>query len=78
MIFKKSPTTRNLVISYKQAFGTEPGKEVLFDLMNKYHVLNAHGGDAFKEGQRSVVLEIMRFASIDLNQLDKMMKGEAY
>lgn len=73
---KKSPAVREKVISYKNFFGDDHGKAVLFDLMNKFHVLNTHSGDAFKEGQRSVVLWIMQQTHCDLAQLDKILRGE--
>lgn len=73
---EKISADRQKIISYKKFFGTDEGREVLFDLMNRYHILNGHGGDMHKEGQRSVVLEIMRLANIDLAQFDKLLKGE--
>lgn len=74
---KKGQTgAREKVIAYKKVFGGDDGREVFFDLMNKFHVLNSHGGDAYKEGQRSVVLWIMSQAHCDLAQLDKLLKGE--
>ena len=66
---------RQLVIVYKQAFVTSQGKEVLLDLMNRFHMLNSHKGEAFAEGQRSVVLHIIREMNIDMDALDKLMKG---
>lgn len=73
---KKPQEAREKVISYKNFFGDDGGKSVLFDLINKFHVLNTHGGDAFKEGQRSVVLWIMQQTHCDLAQLDKVLRGE--
>jgi hypothetical protein len=71
-----SQAVRDLVVIYKQAFGTEQGKQVLFDLMDKFHVLNSHKGDAFSEGQRSVVLHIMSRANLNLQSLDAILKGD--
>ena len=55
-----------LQITYRQVFGTIEGQQVLEDLQRRYH-LNAttfERGDphysAFLEGQRDVVLTIMR------------------
>lgn len=73
---KREIEQRDRIIQYKRVFGSTEGKAVLFDLMNKYHVLNSHGGDALKEGQRSVVLGILSQCSINLDEFDKMMKGE--
>lgn len=67
---------RQRVISYKKFFSSPEGKDVLFDLMNKFHILNTHNGNVFSEGQRSVVLHMMAQANIDLVQYDKIIKGE--
>lgn len=73
---ERDETTRQRAINYKRFFSSQEGKEILFDLMNRYHILNSHGGDALKEGQRSVVLYILSEAHVDLDQLDKILKGE--
>lgn len=67
---------RNLIISYKRIFGSPEGKEILFDLMNRFHVLNGHNGDAIKEGQRSAVLFILAQCHIKLEDFDKLLNGE--
>jgi len=67
---------RQLIISYKKFFASAEGKDVLFDLMNKFHILNSHGGDPIKEGQRSVVLHVLSKANVDLAQYDRILKGE--
>lgn len=77
MIFKKVTSIRDRVIAYKQVFGTPQGRIVLFDLMNRYHVLNHHSGDALKEGQRSVVLDVMKKVNISIEKLDELLKGES-
>ena len=68
--------SRQLLISYKKFFGSAEGKDVLFDLMNRFHILNSHGGEALKEGERSVVLYILNRANVDLVQYDKIIRGE--
>lgn len=68
---------RQKVITYKKVFGTPEGKEVLFDLCNRFHVLNGHGGDPHKEGQRSVVLEILGNTHRSMEDFDKLLKGES-
>ena len=73
---KKETEYRDRVIAYKHLFSSEKGRVVLFDLMNKYHILNPHSGEPFDEGQRSVVLEMMRLANINLTELDKMLQGD--
>lgn len=67
---------RQRIINYKKVFGSDAGKAVLFDLMNRFHVLNEHGGDPFKEGQRSVALHIFKKCKIDLKEFDKLLNGE--
>lgn len=67
---------RDRIIAYKKIFKSEMGKHVLFDLMNRFHILNSHGGEALKEGQRSVVLHIMSQCNIDIAQFDKLLRGE--
>lgn len=73
---KKLGSQRDLVISYKRVFGTPEGKEVLFDLMNRHHILNPHDGSPKAEGQRSVVLGIMKKCNINLADFDRLLKGE--
>ena len=78
MIFgKKAQEQRDKIISYKRVFDSPEGKQVLFDLMNKFHILNSHGGDTIQEGQRSVVLWIMQQCNINLAEFDRLMKGES-
>ena len=67
---------RDSIVNYKRVFGTPEGKQVLFDLMNRHHILNSHKGDVFSEGQRSVVLQIMSQCNIDLAEFDRLMEGQ--
>ncbi|MBK8455661.1 MAG: hypothetical protein IPL34_20485 [Thiofilum sp.] len=69
-------TYRDLVVAYKRFFGTEEGKQVLYDLMSRYHILQTHKGDAFAEGQRSVVVEILHKVNLTVEQFDQLLKGE--
>jgi hypothetical protein len=64
------------ISTYKRVFGSKEGKIVLFDLMNRFHILNTHKGDAYAEGQRSVVLEILNKTNVNMEALDELMKGE--
>lgn len=66
---------RALVISYKQAFAGDKGHEVLKDLMNQFHVLNEHEGKEFEEGQRSVVLYIMKTVGISAERFKEIFDG---
>ncbi len=72
----RSKKYRDLVIAYKQTFGTPNGKLVLFDLMNRNFILNGHSGDVHKEGQRAAVLDIMKKCNISIEKLDELLKGE--
>lgn len=77
MIFgKKAVEQRDKIIAYKKTFGSTEGKTVLFDLINRYHVLNSHKGDPFAEGQRSVVLEILHQRGVNLEEFNKLLEGE--
>lgn len=77
MFFKKNRQEgRDLTIAYKKVFGTSEGKTVLFDLMNRFHVLNAHTGDPLSEGQRAVVLRILHQVGVNMEELDRMIRGE--
>jgi len=73
---KETNEQRERVINFKRTFATPEGKGVLFDLMNRYHLLNSHDGDPYKEGQRSVVLFIMAQTNINIQTLDQLLKGE--
>jgi hypothetical protein len=73
---EKAKADREKIIQYKRVFGSDEGRKVLFDLMNRYHVLNTHNGDHIKEGQRSVVIDILGRCNVDMIQFDKMLKGE--
>jgi len=83
----KSEADRQKIIAFKQTFGTDLGREVLFDLLNKYHVLNpvrtrdltGHLSQfelGIQEGQRTVVLDILSKCQIDMAQFDRLLKGE--
>jgi hypothetical protein len=72
----KDNEQRDLIIAFKHVFITTMGRKVLFDLLNRFHVLNSHKGDSFSEGQRSVVLYILQQNHINLDDFDKLLKGE--
>ena len=83
MIFGRNKTElsaleekRQIVVDFKYTFNTEQGKRVLLELMNHYHILNTHKGDLFKEGQRSVVLDILALNGMSIADLDHMIRGE--
>lgn len=72
---------RQKLINYKKFFGEPHGREVMLDLMNRFHVLAGNPGvDAISiaraEGQREVVLYLLSRANVSMEQLDKILKGE--
>lgn len=75
-LFQKQKDTVN---SYKKVFGTPEGDLVLKDLMTKYGVITGTYDESpnamyFKEGQRSVVFDIL--ANINLDYKDFKEKYE--
>jgi len=72
----KTESDRQRVIAYKKVFGSPEGREVLFDILNRYHVLNGHDGSLLKEGQRTVALHILSQCAIDMAQFEKLLRGE--
>lgn len=76
LLTQKAKEQRARVLAYKRTFHGDDGKTVLFDLMNKFHILNPHSGDGFAEGQRTVVLHILKQLNISMEQFDKLLSGE--
>ena len=76
----KGADDRQKAILYKKVFGTDEGREVLLDLMNRNNILNpilSKGQDADRaEGARAVVCDIAMRANLDLAHFDKLLKGE--
>jgi hypothetical protein len=73
---KQAVKKSDLVSSYKRLFKSPDGERVLNDLMRQYHVLQptfSRGIDPdevlVREGQRSVILSILRTLSIDVGKL---------
>lgn len=73
---RKGYTQRDILLAYKKVFKSDAGHQVLCHLINTFHVLSTHAGDTFKEGQRSVVLDILQRCNIDIVEFDKLLKGE--
>lgn len=74
---------RQLVVEYRQVFGTEAGKNVLYDLMKAGHMLGSSfvKGDshelAFREGERNTVLRILTILKTDPQKLQaEIERGE--
>ena len=79
---KRLEDQRQKAISFKRFFGTEEGREVMFDLMNKFYLINPLPDTndpmdlARAEGKRDVVLYLLGRARVNLEELDKLLKGE--
>lgn len=74
---KKESEYKQDIAAMKRAFGTPEGKRAFAYLCNKFHFLNTHGGDPFKEGQRSVLLEIIKLREMDLERLEAIFQGDS-
>lgn len=78
----KDEAYRQKVIAFKRFFGSEHGREVMLDLMNKYYMLNPIPklDSEFErgrcEGGRDAVLYILSLAQTDLAHLEKIIKGD--
>jgi hypothetical protein len=64
---------------YKETFSTESGKKVLLDLMRTHYIASLSYSKepmdmAFNEGQRSVVLRILKFVKEDVSKIEKYME----
>lgn len=71
-----------LTMDYKRAFGSEQGKRVLRELMRTHHVMgNSFTGDVndmiFREGERSVVLRILKILDTDETRMQKLIEESA-
>lgn len=73
---EKIEADRQLMIAFKSTFSTDHGRAVLRNIMEKYFVLAPHNGDPYKEGQRSVVLDIMFRANVNMAEFEKLLRGE--
>jgi len=76
MLYKKEIT-----IAYQQVFSTIEGKKILRDLMKGCHFFDTtFTGDAtetaYREGERSVVLRIIKTLDLDPREFDKIIEGK--
>jgi len=75
-LLKKKDNT----IAYQRLFDSIDGKKVLRDLMKGCHFFDTtFTGDAtetaYREGERSVVLRILKILNLDPREFDKIMEG---
>lgn len=64
------------VTDYKRVFGSPEGKRVFADLANEFNFLSTHKGDPFKEGGRAVVLRIIKYRAMTIEQVEALFKGD--
>jgi len=80
-MFWKRHEKADLIRAYKHVFATEDGKKVLHDLMKTFHIFHstmdasAHEM-AYNEGERSVVLRILRTINTDPSELEKVLNQQ--
>lgn len=72
---------RNLMLSYKKFFSSPEGKDVLFDLINKFNGINKIQGQSDSEkfeaiGAQGVVFYILGKTKMDVAHYDKMLNGD--
>ena len=78
----KSEADRQKVIAFKKFFGTDEGRAVMIDLMNRYYILNpmpkldSEYERGRCEGQRDAVLHMLGLANTDLALFEKILKGD--
>lgn len=78
-MLNKYKEKRDMVIRYKRVFDTEDGKKVLHDLMKCCHVMTPTIDPdplqmAHNEGERSIVLRILRTIQTDPKQMEELLK----
>ncbi len=67
---------RDRLIQYKQLFGSPQGKVVLFDIIDRCHILDERELTPFEQGKRSVATRLLTDLNINLSEFDRMMKGD--
>lgn len=81
MAKKKPNPTRSIVIDYKSTFDSPHGRKVLYHMAKTCFVMSTtvprdfdKDKMLFREGQRSVILSIMKNVNMNLEQLEKLIK----
>lgn len=71
----------DLAVAYKNIFSSPQGEMVLYDLMNRGHILQSSFGKNlsphdifFREGERNVVLQILSMLDLDVQRLKEHIK----
>lgn len=76
-IFKRQARSE-IIRAYKRVFESEDGKQVLSDLMKNAHIFRSTMDPnpqelAFREGERAMVLKILRTIKADPSELEKYL-----
>lgn len=73
--------SKKKMLDYKAVFASDEGRAVLYDMMNAHHFLkpaltskNDPIEAAFNEGQRNVILRILTYVNMDVEQIDTLIK----
>ena len=83
---KRAKKHVNKFSDYQEAFGTEPGKRVLHDMIKTHYVMGSTfdinpSEMCLREGERNVVLRILHNLGVDVETLlkhiaDAQLEGE--
>lgn len=79
---KQLEDQRQRIISFKKFFGTDEGREVMSDLINRYYLLNGLPKTtseielARAAGAHDVVCYLLGRANVRMEELDRILKGE--
>lgn len=68
-----------LILKYRAVFSTDDGKAILADLCRTFHVFGTTMGEtpeetAHNEGQRTVVMRILKTINTDPEQLEALLR----
>ncbi len=71
---KKVDKKVRLIANYNSVFSQGPGREVLLDLMNRFHMMNStfdpdNRESARMQGEQNVILFILSRMKVDTNKL---------
>jgi hypothetical protein len=81
MAKKRSTSKTDILSCYQRVFKSDDGKRVLDDLIKQYYLMVPTFGRVWntelmmvREGQRSVILSILRSTNIDVSKLRHRME----
>ena len=78
-IFTREKKIADIIVQYQKTFDTDEGKAVLLDLIKSCGILTTtYSNDpyetAYREGERSVVLRILKTINTDPAKIMELMK----